>query len=107
MSQHTPRGDQPSSVDHTRGPWTAAEIRLGYDQIIRGADQGPVALVQLAGYTKGTAAANARLIAAAPNLLDALEACLKEYEARTWTDPASGGPSAAARAALRQARGEG
>ena len=56
---------------HTPGPWSVAETRHKYDTLIRNRDNDPVASTNFAGYSPKTAAANARLIAAAPDLLAA------------------------------------
>ena len=70
-------------TQYTPGPWTAAEIRHDYDQVVRGPDHGPIAIVCLGGYTKPTGRANARLMAAAPQLLEALEAVNAGYKENT------------------------
>ena len=70
---------------HTPGPWRLGEVRHaditehGYDGIIRNVEGDPVASVGFSGYSKKTAYANARLIAAAPDLL----AALKDYVGET------------------------
>ena len=62
---------------HTPGPWVVAETRLGYDTIVRTQQgRGPVASILIAGYLRPVAMANARLVAAAPELLDALKTIL-------------------------------
>ena len=58
---------------YTPGPWQVAETRHKYDTLIRNKDYDPVASTNFAGYSPKTAAANARLIAAAPDLLEALK----------------------------------
>ena len=61
---------------HTPGPWYLREIR-GFDGIIRTVDGDPVASVGLSvglsGCSEQTARANARLVAAAPDMLKALQ----------------------------------
>ena len=57
-------------MKHTTGPWKVAETRLNYDTVIRGTKSEPIALVQIAGYSKHEGEANSRLIAAAPELLE-------------------------------------
>lgn len=56
---------------HTPGPWSYQEKADAYTHIVRSPTNRLI--VQLAQDTNGTAEANARLIAAAPELL---EACL-------------------------------
>ena len=58
---------------HTAAPWLIGENRYDYDLIIRSANNDPVCSVIYAGYSKTEAKANARLIAAAPELLEALK----------------------------------
>ena len=58
---------------HTEGPWSAAETRHNYDTVIRGPKGEPIALALIAGYTKQEGTANAALLAAAPDLLEALQ----------------------------------
>ena len=59
--------------------WTASEVRHGYDQVIRDQNSNPICTVLLAGWDKNSAADHARLIAAAPELLAALEAFLGSF----------------------------
>ena len=61
---------------HTEGPWSAAETRHNYDTVIRGPKGEPIALALIAGYTKKEGAANTALLAAAPDLLEALSGML-------------------------------
>lgn len=56
----------------TPGPWRVGEMRNKYDIVIRDSNNSPVALGVVAGYLLREAEANARLIAAAPELLDVL-----------------------------------
>ena len=58
---------------HTEGPWSVAETRHNYDTVIRGPKGEPIALALIAGYTKQEGAANTALLAAAPDLLEALK----------------------------------
>lgn len=60
---------------HTEGPWSVAETRHNYDTVIRGQKGEPIALALIAGYTKQEGAANTALLAAAPDLLEALKRC--------------------------------
>ena len=57
----------------TQGPFSVAETRHKYDIVIRGPKNEPIALVLIAGFSKKEGAANANLLAAAPDLLDALQ----------------------------------
>jgi hypothetical protein len=71
---------------HTTAPWLIGENRFDYDLIIRSANNDPVCSVIYAGYSKTEAKANARLIAAAPELLEALkEIC----DCPQWVDEAT------------------
>ena len=63
---------------HTEGPWSVAETRHNYDTVIRGPKGEPIALALIAGYTKQEGTANTVLLAAAPDLLDALQR-IEEY----------------------------
>ena len=67
-------------TNYTPGPWTADEIRHDYDQVIRNKDRDPVALVLLGGYSPVCGKANARLIAAAPDLLMAVNRFVDYYK---------------------------
>ena len=66
---------------HTEGPWSAAETRHNYDTIIRGPNGEPIALALVDGYTKQEGAANTGLLAAAPDLLEALQVMVRDYSA--------------------------
>lgn len=66
---------------HTEGPWSVAETRHNYDTVIRGPQGEPIALVLIAGYTKQEGAANTALLAAAPDLLEALQVVVRDYGA--------------------------
>lgn len=66
---------------HTEGPWSVAETRHNYDTVIRGPKGEPIALALIAGYTKQEGAANTVLLAAAPDLLEALQVMVRDYSA--------------------------
>ena len=61
--------------DFTQGPFSVAETRHKYDIVIRGPKNEPIALVLIAGFSKKEGTANANLLAAAPDLLEALKRC--------------------------------
>lgn len=64
------------AVSHTQGPWTCDKYRYVYvegGRIIATANQITAKNLQAQEIENAIAAANARLIAAAPELLDALE----------------------------------
>ncbi len=117
---------------HTQGPWVVKfqESKRGtthytdkywHDQwVIKGPDKkhSPVATVRVAGYGMGPSMAvreaNARLIAAAPDLLAALEAVIEDLEgnidgaldggaSRDWLEGATNRLDAA-KAAINKAR---
>ena len=96
---------------HTPGPWSAEECRSGFAVYAYKSGEAVVQTEDDEG-RYGTIAneANARLIAAAPELLDACEALARLCE-RFGVNPVtvSGGPSSLdrARAAIAKAKGEG
>ena len=87
---------------HTEGPWSVAETRHNYDTVIRGPKGEPIALALIAGYTKQEWTAHAALLAAAPDLLDALRLIATAQERGFGIDYAKG----CALAAIRRATGE-
>lgn len=80
------------SAAHTPGPWFLLESD-GVLQISDSEKHGnKAAIVHWAGFdagdkTKKAKRANARLIAAAPDLLDALEAMLREFTGQNYCAP--------------------
>jgi hypothetical protein len=94
--------------------WRVGELRapagVRWDRLIRDeVDDAPIAMVQEAGWGEGEARKHAYLIASAPDLYDALEACVAELEALDIAREADDEPMpliAQARAALAKARGE-
>ncbi len=64
---------------HTTGPWSVAETRHGYDTVIRGPKGEPIALSLIGGYAKKEGGANSSLIAAAPDLLEALNWVIRNH----------------------------
>ena len=97
------------TTKHTQGPFSVAETRHKYDIVIRGPKNEPIALVLIAGFSKKEGAANATLLAAAPDLLEALQN-IAEY----WNQDQNEAAMAdacwhaihTARAALAKATGE-
>ena len=87
--------------DFTQGPFSVAETRHKYDIVIRGPKNEPIALVLIAGFSKKEGAANANLLAAAPDLLEALQGLLNALPSAT-THPAI----KSARAAIAKSTGE-
>lgn len=86
---------------HTPGPWTVEKT----DSVYGSVDGGPVARVKLTG--NACDAANAALIAAAPELLAALEAMVAHCEVMGHRNGGVEGYAAfdLARAAIAKARG--
>ena len=72
-------------MKYTPGPWSVAETRLNYDTVIRGQKKEPIALVQIAGYSKSEGGANSGLIAAAPTILEELKKITRHF--LMTTDP--------------------
>ena len=83
-------------TQHTPGPWTVDNQSI----------HGPDGIRFLAVAGEGAGQANARLIASAPELIDALEAVLPDLEHYVATHgPGPDKRLAAARAAIAKARG--
>ena len=92
------------SAAHTPGPWTILPNTPHFVRAMHPAEgMQPVATVY---HFDGELAANARLIAAAPTLLEALEAVLPDLEHYVATHgPGPDKRLAIARAAIAKARG--
>lgn len=102
------------SEGHTPGPWEFASSGKGVRYIYASNRPQPIArpFTDLGRIPKDEFEANARLIAAAPELLDALEDLANDISERFDMDDPSTNPGIrraveAARAALAKARGEG
>lgn len=99
------------TTKHTPGPWSVTKAKHGVDMshyvvALATPDRNDRALVVHAEQgDDGQGDANARLIAAAPELLEALEWALRAMEARNplW---AEGERFVAARATIAKAKGE-
>lgn len=100
-------------MSHSPGPWVAIDTDGEHHAIVApDADQDHFTVICI-GPDDATENANARLIAAAPDLLAALETMLGEHELLTSLRRASGLPPAltnmtidAAHAAIAKAKGE-
>lgn len=71
------------STEHAPGPWRAQERHpagVHWDTVIRSASRDPVCSVYAAGWDRRSHRANARLIAAAPELLEAAKCALADME---------------------------
>ena len=95
--------------DFTQGPFSVAETRHKYDIVIRGPKNEPIALVLIAGFSKKEGAANANLLAAAPDLLEALRGMFAMWRsvcrAQGW-EPEHLAEAVRAQAAIAKATGE-
>jgi hypothetical protein len=94
------------TLKHTPGPWTKGDTDYFYGGPAIMAQGSIVAAVSYAGAPCGcseTTTANARLIAAAPDLLAALQGLLSD---KYLSDPINNDRMAAARAAVSKATGE-
>jgi hypothetical protein len=97
---------------HTKGPWQVIPPRIGAAITIYGADgEFPVATtcsntspITMQAHRDGTVAANARLIAAAPDLLAALDRIAYVAE-KLGADQDEGAALQLARAAIAKATG--
>lgn len=99
-------------MTHTKGPWTIGRNRAGYRDIDaldaeypwQGLARVVVEMEGVSGYDDfPEGEANARLIAAAPDLLEALEMVMAEREGGS---PVLFSTSDKARAAIAKAKGE-
>lgn len=91
--------------EHTPGPWRISGYNenMGYPEpVIAGMVNGRTAYVAVCIECQGMDGANARLIAAAPELLDALI----DLESGSGSSPGANKKFAKARAAIAKARGE-
>jgi hypothetical protein len=99
--------DKPSRGTHTPGPWVVQRDSGLRQRIQTGGDKGTLCYMTArpfahgANFTHAQITANARLIAAAPELLEALEECLREHGGFTI----KGEVEKRARAAIAKARG--
>ena len=97
-----------SENKHTPGPWTADYVPAASQHIIN-AQKEMVARVNYVGrFTVDEIEANARLIAAAPGLLEACEAALQKLDDLSKLSGiyAACGPASILRAAIAKAKGE-
>ena len=88
---------------HTPGPWHAYS-GLGVDVV--NADEGRIEVVELRSQPPDTRVANARLIAAAPDMLEVCEELLKAYNIDICDAIAYKPAVEMARAAIAKARGQ-
>jgi hypothetical protein len=68
------------STQHTLGPWWHSGLEVGTEPMMM------VKVAKVSGANHQEALANARLIAAAPDLLEALNTWLKQYSAEEYED---------------------
>ena len=93
-------------MTHTQGPWSYTADMYGLDNMrVFGVNDATGNGVANCGYDgKGESMVNARLIAAAPDMLAALESLLADCEAYGLTD--NDAHLREARAAIAKAKGE-
>jgi hypothetical protein len=89
-----------TATKHTPGPWVAIDHEIFADNQSRNIAD---VWISFANIEDEEAKANARLIAAAPDLLEALEAFAEYAEKGTW---GSLDPVTQARAAIAKAKGD-
>lgn len=93
---------------HTHGPWLFGQdgFSLGNGVVYsRHPNGNPKDICTVSGWA-GEKIANARLIAAAPDLLDALELCLTQLDLEYMPSDESMDAISGARLAIAKARGE-
>jgi len=101
-----------TNTKHTPGPWRTIPLAGNFDShvgafgIAYGRAGNRLAIVDGEGNSSAHNAANARVIAAAPDLLEALEAMMKLRNPRYLTDTERADIINAAVAAIAKARGE-
>lgn len=97
-----------SEVKHTPGPWHVGVRQPNSDKFVYGADGEEVANCDRLTNFPDVNLANARLVAAAPDLLEALEACESLLSAKAGKDPRvwRSVPMTLARSAIAKAKGE-
>ena len=98
------------TMKHTPGPWSVDAMGFIYapadSELPENSNQGAqLVLAKLLSHSTVRTAGNASLIAAAPDLLEALEGII-EYRERALLDTRETPAYAAARAAIRKAKGE-
>lgn len=96
---------------HTPGPWVVNPFEARVDEAAKICDDGLLPICKLLWptdeRTETETKANARLIAAAPAMLEALQGLLGLYDETHWGDlPTGNHPSAIARAAIALATGD-
>ena len=96
-----------TQTTHTPGPWIAEFSDYGEEIWFGGYGAGMWTVEPPGAYLDGLSAANARLIAAAPDLLAALEQCLPIIDAYRRAALGDGDIAAHnARVAIAKAKGE-
>lgn len=90
------------TAKHTKGDWWADGLEVGNDAVMS------VKVAKVGGATYEEALANAKLIAASPRLLKALEALLTmpEYDGSATTSKARRAAKREAKEAIARAKGE-
>jgi hypothetical protein len=87
-------------ISHTPGPWEVFETHTGH-YVLDSAEQAVVCQIEWCL----EAEANARLIAAAPELLETVKQLIGYMNAGNWADMRIDGIKTAARAAIDKAEG--
>jgi len=94
---------------HTPGPWTVKGVHVGPSKHFRAYSIEPNICEMNSSLAPDDVSANARLIAAAPQLLEALKELIAEYDAMELTQgcyPNETGGMILARQAIAHATGE-